>query len=108
MTQANDYTYHLSSAYHVPGVCKVSASDSLGPISPRPLALFPAPRLRELRLARLLSIDALAKATKVSRTSIMQLEHGGLARAATIRNLATYLEVTPDELMAQRQPPEAS
>ena len=71
---------------------------------PRPTALFPTPRLRELRLARLLSQAALAEKAGVARDSVRNLEKpNGVARAETIRRLAEALGVEPQQLM--RQPP---
>lgn len=66
-----------------------------------PTALFQAPSLRRLRLARMLSQEVLASSAGVARSAIANLETGGKARAATIHKLATALEVTAAELQAQ-------
>jgi DNA-binding XRE family transcriptional regulator len=78
-----------------------SHSGTLAGGVPRPQALFEAPRLRELRLERLLSQERLAKQAGVARESIITLERGGLARAATIQRLAVALQVTTSDLMRQ-------
>jgi transcriptional regulator with XRE-family HTH domain len=67
---------------------------------PRPTALFPAPRLRDLRLARRLSQAKLASQAHVARDSIGNLESGGVARAETLERLASALGVSVDELQA--------
>jgi transcriptional regulator with XRE-family HTH domain len=69
---------------------------------PTPTALFPAPRLRDLRLARRLSQARLAAAAGVARDSIGNLENGGVARAETIERLARALQVEAEELMTIR------
>jgi DNA-binding XRE family transcriptional regulator len=81
-----------------------SLSGTLANEVPRPQALFPAPRLRELRLERLLSQDRLAKQANVARESIINLEQGGVARADTVRKLAEALGVDIHVLMSE--PPE--
>jgi transcriptional regulator with XRE-family HTH domain len=67
---------------------------------PRPTALFSAPRLRDLRLARRLSQAKLAAQAHVARDSIGNLENGGVARAETLDRLADALGVSVDELQA--------
>lgn len=68
---------------------------------PRPTALFSAPRLRDLRLARRLSQAKLATLAHVARDSIGNLENGGVARAETLERLAGALDVPVDELQAE-------
>jgi DNA-binding XRE family transcriptional regulator len=51
-----------------------------------------------------LSQERLAKQAGVARESIIALERGGFARAATIQRLAATLKVTPMQLMSA--PPE--
>ncbi len=77
-----------------------SHSGTLAGSVPRPHALFAAPRLRELRLAQLLSQERLAKLAGVARESVITLERGGVARAATITRLAEALGITTARLMA--------
>ena len=68
---------------------------------PRPKALYTAPQLERLRIARMLTQADLAAAAHVARTAIIRLEAGGVARRSTVRKLAEVLGVTPAELMGQ-------
>jgi DNA-binding XRE family transcriptional regulator len=82
-----------------PVVAQVAVSGTLaGTVPPRPVALFKAPQLRALRLARMLSQERLAEEAGVARTAIVHLERGGAARAETIQKLARYFNVTPAKL----------
>ena len=63
---------------------------------------YEAPRLRELRRARVLSQAQLAANAGVGRSVVVRLEAGGVARAESIHKLAGYLGVTAAELT---QPP---
>jgi transcriptional regulator with XRE-family HTH domain len=57
--------------------------------------------VRRLRAARYLSQDELAKASGVSKGTILRIEQGrGLAHGRTVRALATALRVEPSELVA--------
>lgn len=60
---------------------------------------FTLPKLAALRDKRLLSQQELADRVGMSRTTISNLEHGGNARASTLRKLAAALEVEPEELI---------
>jgi transcriptional regulator with XRE-family HTH domain len=63
------------------------------------------PGLRPARVAKLLTQRELAQASGISRLTISELE-GGLRNAhlRTIRQLATVLEVSPQELLRTAQP----
>lgn len=91
----------MPSVHRYAHVGEPSTSGTLVDGVPRPQALFKAPRLRELRLQRLLSQERLAKQAGVARESVMSLERDGVARAATIQRLAAALQVEPAELMGQ-------
>lgn len=57
------------------------------------------PRLRTVRLAKMLSQEELAEKSGVSRVAITRLERGNIdARFATVRKLAKALGVEPTEL----------
>jgi predicted transcriptional regulator len=77
------------------------SSGTLGEPMAAPTALFPAPSLRRLRLAQMLSQEILATRAGVARSAIANLETGGKARAATIHKLAAALAVTIAQLQAQ-------
>ena len=67
--------------------------------------LVPLPRLKHWRQQRALSQAELAKASGVSRASIMDIEnHGRPAWPRTIRKLAAALHVKPDDLLAPEDP----
>lgn len=66
--------------------------------------MFRLSRLREWRERRFLSTRELAERAGVGEATIWRLEAGKTARAATVRALASALEVAPAELMAS--PPE--
>ena len=68
---------------------------------PRPKALYATPQLERLRLARMLTQSELAMKAQVARTAIIRLEAGGVARRSTIRKLAKFLEVEPEDLLAE-------
>ena len=91
----------MQPVYRRPPAEQVPVSGTLAPTVPRPTALFPAPRLRDLRLARRLSQARLGELAHVARDSISNLEANGVARADTIERLARALQVEPDELMRQ-------
>jgi predicted transcriptional regulator len=60
------------------------------------------PRLRTVRLAKMLSQEELADRAGVSRVAITRLERGDIdARFATVRKLAKALGVEPTELTAE-------
>jgi transcriptional regulator with XRE-family HTH domain len=59
--------------------------------------------LRELRRRNLFSIDALAKAAKVSTKTIVEIEHGRQTpQLATIKKISGALAVDPFEVMEFR------
>jgi DNA-binding Xre family transcriptional regulator len=74
---------------------------------PRPTALYRAPSLRWLRLKRMLTQRDLVEGAVVPRSVITKLEAGGTARPMTIRKLARFLEVEPEDLMAAPPEPQA-
>jgi DNA-binding Xre family transcriptional regulator len=88
-------------ANFAPPVRDLSASGTLAQRVPRPTALYGAPSLRSLRLKRMLTQRELVEGAGVPRSVIAKLEAGGTARPATIRKLARFLEVEPEDLMAQ-------
>ncbi|HEV2124598.1 MAG TPA: helix-turn-helix transcriptional regulator [Chloroflexota bacterium] len=56
--------------------------------------------LRDVRRRNLYTIDALAKAAKVSTKTIVEIEHGRQTpHLATIRKISTALEVDPLEVV---------
>ena len=60
----------------------------------------PLPRLRALRIERLLTQEELARAAGVSAATIVRLEHEGAhAELRTIQKLARALDVPPAALM---------
>ena len=59
-------------------------------------------RLQEIREARLLTQEELARQARVSRVTISRLEHQlQEARFSTIRKLARALLVSPEELVVR-------
>lgn len=54
--------------------------------------------LREWRLRRVLSIRELAKAARISPTTVARVELGAPVRFATIRKLAAALDVAPADV----------
>ena len=77
----------------------LSASGTLPQRVPRPTALYGAPSLRSIRLKRMLTQRELVEGAEVPRSVITKLEAGGTARPATIRKLAKFLQVEPEELI---------
>lgn len=62
------------------------------------------PRLKAVRLAKMLSQEELAEKAGVSRVAITRLEAGTVdARFKTVRKLAAALGVEPTELTAEVQ-----
>ena len=57
------------------------------------------PRLRALRLARVLTQEDLSKRAGVSPTTISAVEQGGEGRIVTARKLAEALGIPPEELV---------
>lgn len=56
-------------------------------------------RLKDLRERSFLSMDELAKKSRVSKITIFRLENGkSTARGSTVRKLAEALGVKPEEL----------
>jgi DNA-binding XRE family transcriptional regulator len=94
------------SAVYAPGAGPLrDTSGTLpSPRVPRPKALYTAPHLERLRVARMLTQADRAAAAHVARTAIIRLEAGGSSRRSTIRKLAETLGVQPADLM--HQPPE--
>ena len=88
-------------AKSTPPVRDLSASGTLAQRVPRPTALYGAPSLRSIRLKRMLTQRELGEGAGVPRSVIAKLEAGGTARPATIRKLARFLELEPEDLMAQ-------
>ena len=65
----------------------------------------PLPRLRTLRIQRLLTQEALAELAGVSAQTIVRLEHEGAhAELRTIARLAEALGVAPADLMRPEAP----
>lgn len=59
------------------------------------------PRLKSVRLAKMLSQEELAEKSGISRVAITRLERGTVdARFQTVRKLAAALGVEPTELTA--------
>lgn len=64
------------------------------------------PRLKAVRLAKMLSQEELAKKAGVSRVAITRLETGNVdARFATVRKLASALGVEPTDLTTEAAKP---
>lgn len=62
--------------------------------------MLPLPRLRAVRMQRLMTQEELGKASGVSKVTIIRIESGQQdARLSTIRKLATALDIAPDELL---------
>lgn len=62
------------------------------------------PRLKAVRLAKMLSQEELAKKAGISRVAITRLETGKVdARFQTVRKLAAALGVEPTELTAEAE-----
>ena len=62
--------------------------------------MLPLPRLRAVRIRRLMSQEDLAKASGVGEVTISRIENGQQdARLSTIRKLAHALDVPAEELM---------
>ncbi len=94
------YTADMMSANPVRHVRALSASGTLRePGVPRPTALYPAPALRSLRIARMLTQREVVEGARVPRSVVTKLEAGGTARPETIRKLARFFEVEPEDLM---------
>ena len=83
----------------------LAAPGTLARRVPRPTALYGAPSLQSIRLKRMLTQREVAEGAQVPRSVIAKLEAGGTARPATIRKLARFLEVTPEDLLAERGAP---
>ena len=63
------------------------------------------PRLREYRLAQVLTQAELARAAGISKTTLNQVEQGKHpARISTVRKLAAALGVDPTELVGDAGP----
>ena len=64
------------------------------------------PRLRELRLRRLLTIAELAEIANLDESHIASVERGEVetSRTRTIKKLANALEVPPDEILSSANP----
>lgn len=62
-------------------------------------------RLRQLRLDRFLTIDALAEESGVPARTIRRLEAGNGARVETLARLSTYFQVPASSLLLPALPP---
>ncbi len=60
----------------------------------------PLPALRDIRVRRCLSQEALSRRAGVGVFTVQRLEAGKTARLATVQKLARALGVTPEELAA--------
>ena len=79
----------------------LSASGTLAQRVPRPTALYSAPSLRSIRIKRMLTQRELVEGAGVPRSVVTKLEAGGTARPTTIRKLAAFLEVEPEDLIRE-------
>jgi transcriptional regulator with XRE-family HTH domain len=71
---------------------------------PRSYSSWAVPGLRQARRQRMLTQMALATRSSVNVATIIRLEAGGTALAATIRKLARALRVSTEALMAEPEP----
>jgi DNA-binding Xre family transcriptional regulator len=91
----------MTAAKPAPLVRDLSVSGTLPRRVPRPTALYRTPALRSLRLKRMLTQRELVEGANVPRSVIAKLEAGGTARPDTIRKLARFFEVEPEDLMSE-------
>jgi transcriptional regulator with XRE-family HTH domain len=68
---------------------------------PRSYSSWAVPGLRQARRQRLLTQMELAKRSSVNVATIIRLEAGGTAQAATIRKLARAVHVSTEMLMTE-------
>ena len=74
----------------------------MGDETERATGAVPLPRLRELRMARFLTQEALADKAGVARFTVRRIEQGAPARFGTLQKLAAALGVEPEELTADQ------